>query len=77
MAFPGLLIFFDGTFRLMALPALALVFIVTLILLRLQPRKWIPDEASYWITFTVFRKVCITMGVYMVRPAHRQPHAAA
>lgn len=68
MCFPGLYILFEGSFKLMALPALALVFIVTLVLLRLQPRKWIPDEEAYWIAFNVFRKVCITMGVYMVRP---------
>ena len=65
--FPGLYILFERPFKFMALPALALVFFVTLVLIRLAPKSWIEDPPSYWRAFHVFKKVSITFFVYMVR----------
>lgn len=73
VAFPGLYILFKRPFKFLALPSLALVFTVTLVLIRLAPKSWIEDPKSYWRAFRVYKKVSITFFVYMVRPLHAHP----
>jgi hypothetical protein len=66
--FPGLLVIFHGSFELLALPAIGMVFIVTLTALHLTPHDWFDsDEERFARTYDVFRKISIVFMVFTVR----------
>jgi hypothetical protein len=66
VAFPGMYVFFKTPFRFLALPALAMVFIVTLVMLRFTPKKWMENPDKFWLAYSVFTKVSVTFLIYMV-----------
>lgn len=72
VAFPGLYVFFHKPFRFLALPALAMVFFITLLMLRLTPKRWIENADKFWVAYEVFKKVSITFFVYMVSLRSRE-----
>ena len=74
VAFPGMVVYFQETFRMIGLAAVAMTFFVTLTCVCYTPAKlFTPDKARYMRAYFVFKKVSICFVVYLVRA----PAAAA
>ena len=81
---PGLIVLYYKTYELLALPALASTYLITIIGIRLTPRSWaqVNDRGDYVSTVRVFTKVAIVVHIYTVRPpplfcCHQLPPPAA
>lgn len=76
--FPGLVVLLDHPFEVMAVPALALTFIVTIIGVHRTPAAWLGVSCSestknLEVATKVFTKVSILFVVYTVRPLPLPP----
>ena len=80
---PGLIVLYYETYELLALPALASTYLITITGIRLTPHSWaqVNDRGDYASAVRVFTKVAIVIVVFprppLPLPGHRCPAAPA